>query len=438
VSAAAVALIALVVFVWGLFSVRLGKADLSAPIVFVVIGLLLSQWIQVIEADASPEVIKMLAEVTLVWVLFADAARVGLRELRADLGLYARLLAIGLPLTIAVGAVLAMVMFDGMGFWPALLVGAALAPTDAALGAAVMTDPVVPVRIRRVLNVESGLNDGIATPIVSVAIAGVAAAESVQGAESVTGALNDLVIGVVVGIAAGLVGGRAMRVARRRGWASEESAGPAVLALALAVYAGTLALGGNGFVAAFVAGLVFGHSAGRGGAKEVFYVEQTAGLASLLTWLLFGAAVVPTVVDQADWQVLGYAVLSLTVVRMVPVAVALTRSGLSPPTVAFIGWFGPRGLASIIFALIALEELHAGAERAVAVIGMTVLLSVFAHGLSAKTLAGRFGAVAAEATVVPGEAAPAPHVPVRGLLHRHHDAAVRPETTDGDPRRSAE
>ena len=419
VGPAAIALVMLLVFVWGLFSVRLGRADLSAPIVFVVVGYLLSQGLEVIESNGSPEAIKVLAEVTLVWVLFADAARVGLRELRADLGLYARLLAIGLPLTIAAGAVLAVLMFDGMGFWLALLVGAALAPTDAALGAAVMIDPAVPERVRRVLNVESGLNDGIATPVVSVAIAGAAAAESVQGAESVGGALNDLVIGLAVGIIAGLVGGRAMRVARRRGWASEESAGPAVLALALAVYAGSLALGGNGFVAAFVAGLVFGNSAGRGGVKEVFYVEQTAGLVSLLTWLLFGAVVVPTVVDHTDWRSLVYALLSLTVVRMVPVAIALTRSGLSPPTVMFIGWFGPRGLASIIFALIALEELHTEAERAVALIGLTVLLSVFAHGLSAKQLGSRYGAVVADSAVASVGGKPAPHLPVRGLLHRH-------------------
>jgi NhaP-type Na+/H+ or K+/H+ antiporter len=416
---AAVALVALIVFVWGLLSVRLGRADLSAPIVFVAVGLLLSEGLRVIEPETSREVIKVLAEVTLVWVLFADAARVRLRELRADAGLYARLLAVGLPLTIVAGTLLAMVVFDGMGFWLALLVGAALAPTDAALGASVMTDPAVPGRIRRVLNVESGLNDGIATPIVSVAIAGAAAAASVQGAPNLGGAFVELAIGLAAGLVVGVAGGAAMRVARRRGWASGDLAGPAVLALALGTYAVTLELGGNGFVAAFVAGLAFGSSAGRGGAKEVFYVEQTAGLVSMLTWLLFGAVAVPTIIGQADWQVVGYAVLSLTVVRMLPVAIALARSGVSPPTVAFIGWFGPRGLASIIFALLALEELHEGSDRAVAVIGMTVLLSVFAHGLSAKPLASRYG----PGIAVPDPAGPqgeaAPQIPVRGLLQRH-------------------
>jgi sodium/hydrogen antiporter len=253
---------------------------------------------------------------------------------------------------------------------------------------------------------------------------------------SLGGALADLAIGLAVGVVVGLVGGRAMRLARARGWVSEDFAGPAVLALALTAYAGTLWLGGNGFVAAFVAGLVFGNFAGRGSATEVFYVEQTAGLVSLLTWLVFGAVAVPIVVEHADWQVVVYAVLSLTVVRMLPVGLALFGAELSPRTVAFIGWFGPRGLASIIFAVLALDELHAGADRAVAdravaVIGMTVLLSVFAHGLSAKPLASRFAATVAGNSAAPPEGQAAPQMPVRGLLHatrprRQHVQAPEP------------
>ncbi len=426
--AAAVALIALMVFGWGLFSARFARADLSAPIVFVAVGLILSEVTHSIEPELSHEAIKIIAEVTLVWVLFADAARVRLPDLRADLGLYTRLLAVGLPLTMAAGTLLALVLFDGMGVWMALLIGAALAPTDAALGAAVMTNPAVPERVRRVLNVESGLNDGIATPVVTVAIAGAAAAAGVQGTPSLGGAFADLAIGLAGGVVVGGVGGLAMRRARRRGWATEDLAGPGVLALAVAAYAGTLWLGGNGFVAAFVAGLAFGNFAGRGGVKEVFYVEQTAGLVSLVTWLIFGAVAVPIVLEHTDWQVIGYAILSLTVVRMLPVALALTGSGLSPPTVSFIGWFGPRGLASIIFAVIALEDLHAEADQAVAVIGMTVLLSVLAHGLSAKPLATRYGATVADLIQPTGAGLTQPAV--RGLLRRHpHPAST--SSSDG-------
>jgi NhaP-type Na+/H+ or K+/H+ antiporter len=418
--AAGITVIALVVFGWGLLSARLSKADLSAPMVFVGVGVMLSEVLDVIDPNVSHETIKVLAELTLVLVLFADAARVRLRDLQADLGLYARLLGLGLPLTILAGTMLALVLFDGMGFWIALLIGAALAPTDAALGAAVMTDPAVPMRVRRVLNVESGLNDGIATPVVTVAIAGAA----VEGAHAPTvgGALVDLAIGVAIGIAVGLAGGRAMRAARRRGWASEDLAGPAVLSLSLVAYAGTLAVDGNGFVAAFVGGLLFGNVAGRGGAKEVFFVEQTAGLISLMTWLLFGAVAVPIAWREADWQVVVYAVLSLTAVRILPVLLGLLGAGLSRSTVAFIGWFGPRGLASIIFALIALEDLHGAVDRAVAVIATTVLLSVLAHGLSARPLAARFGATNAGAASGPPEV-PGSQPPVRGLLQSHSHAA---------------
>jgi NhaP-type Na+/H+ or K+/H+ antiporter len=194
-------------------------------------------------------------------------------------------------------------------------------------------------------------------------------------------------------------------------------AGPAVLALALAAYAGTLVLGGNGFVAAFVGGLMFGNFGGRGGVKEVFYVEQSAGLVSLLTWLLFGAVAVPILWAEAEWQVVVYAVLSLTLIRMAPVALSLVGSGLDRATVAFVGWFGPRGLASIIFALIALEDLHGAAHRAVAVIATTVLLSVLAHGFSAKPLAARYGA--SYCGEQPGLDGPQGDLPVRGLLQRH-------------------
>ena len=424
--AAAVALVALVIFAWGVFSTRLGRADLSAPIAFVAVGLLLTEGLELIDLGLSHEGVKVLAEVTLVWVLFADAARVSLRDLRAQVGIYARLLGVGLPLTIAAGTMLAMLLFDGIGIWLALLVGAALAPTDAALGAAVMTDPAVPGPVRRVLNVESGLNDGIVTPVVAVAIAGAAVSGGDLGAHSLGGALVDLAVGVAAGLLLGGGGGSAMRMARRRGWASEDLGGPSVLALALAAYAGTVWLDGNGFVAAFVAGLAFGNTAGRGGVTEVYFVEQTSGLASLMTWLVFGAVAVPTVIDHADWRIAGYALLSLTVVRMLPVAVALVGSGVSRPTVAFVGWFGPRGLASIIFALIALEDLDSeAADRAVAIIGMTVLLSVLAHGVSARPLAARYGAAIAgrtPASADTGEAQP----PVRGMLQRHSGADTAP------------
>ena len=379
------------IFVWGTFSAR--ATAISTPIFFVATGVVMAQGLRPLQLELDPHLIKVVAEVTLVWVLFADASRVRNSDLRADSGRYLRLLGLGLPLTIALGALAAVVVL-GVDPWYALLVGAALAPTDAALGSAVMSDRRVPRRDRQTLNVESGLNDGIATPVVLLALAGIAVAAGLDH-ESTGHALLGLLLGFVVGLVVGAGGGALLRIGLRRGWSSDEFAGPAVLALALIAYLGAVAIGANGFVAAFVAGGAYGAFAGRKGEKEVYYVEQTCGLASMISWFFFGAVIIPTLAAGWSWQILVYAVLSLTVVRMLPVAVSLLGSGTDRATVLFLGWFGPRGLASIVFALIALEDLDGvpgPIDQVVSAIGLTVLLSVLAHGLSARPLAGRYAA----------------------------------------------
>jgi len=384
-----VAIILATVFLWSVFAARLGRVGLSSAIVFVAVGFAFTQIFDVLHVPAEPELVKVVAEVTLVWMLFADASAVQLTDFRRDLMVYVRLLGIGLPLTIVLGGLVAVALL-GFGVWPALLVGAALAPTDAALGASVMSDPTVPSRIRRVLNVESGLNDGIATPIVLVAIAGVAADEGIGGVHGPGHALVALLVGLLVGVLVGGAGGVLIRHARRKRWLSEELSGPATLALALLAYTGTLLVDGNGFVAAFVGGLVFGNTAGPGGEKEAYFVEQSADLAAMISWLIFGALAVPAIGHWFEWPVFGYALLSLTAIRMVPVALALLGSGFDRFSVAFIGWFGPRGLASVIFALLALEDLGPAAQEVTATIALTVLLSVGAHGLTARPFATHF------------------------------------------------
>ncbi len=384
-----VTIILATVFLWSVFAARLGRVGLSSAIVFVAVGFAFTQIFDVLHVPGDPELVKVVAEVTLVWMLFADASAVQLTDFRRDLMVYVRLLGVGLPLTILLGGLVAVALL-GFGVWPALLVGAALAPTDAALGASVMSDPTVPSRIRRVLNVESGLNDGIATPIVLVAIAGVAADEGIGGVHGPGHALVALLVGLLVGVLVGGAGGVLIRRARRKRWLSEELTGPATLALALLAYTGTLLVDGNGFVAAFVGGLVFGNTAGPGGEKEAYFVEQSADLAAMISWLIFGALAVPAIGHWFEWPVIGYALLSLTVIRMVPVALALLGSGFDRYSVAFIGWFGPRGLASVIFALLALEDLGPAAQEVTATIALTVLLSVGAHGLTARPFARHF------------------------------------------------
>jgi sodium/hydrogen antiporter len=407
------AVIAAAVFLWGVVSARWERADLSAPMVFTAVGAALAAF-GLVQPSGAVQTLRPLVEVTLVWVLFSDAARVPAHDLRADAGRCLRLLAVGLPLTVVAGWGLAGWMLPGIGGWLALLVGTALAPTDAALGVAVVTNPTVPGRVRRLLSVESGLNDGIVTPVVMLALAGAASAEGLADAPGVAAALLELAVGAGVGVAVGGAGGALLRWARRRGWVAEEFAGIAVLALALAAYAAAVAVEGNGFVAAFCGGLAFGAAAGRRGPAELRFTEQTGSLVSLLVWLGFGAIATPVVVDHLDLATVGYALLSLTVIRMVPVALALTGAGLSRDAVLFIGWFGPRGLASLLFGLLTLEELGAPAEPAVAVIAVTVVLSVLAHGVTAGPLAARYGRAAGNGTTAgtdPGEASVAERTP---------------------------
>jgi NhaP-type Na+/H+ or K+/H+ antiporter len=416
-SASDLAIVAALVFAWGALSARLERFDVTAPIVFVVAGLLLTHGLLTpLGFLPPPELVKALAEITLVLVLFSDASRVGLRDLRADLGLCVRLLAIGLPLAMGLGMLLALGLFHGMSIWLALLVGAALAPTDAALGAGVMVNPAVPERIRRLINVESGLNDGIATPVVLVAIAGAATAEHAASVGP-GAAVAELALGVLIGAVVGGAGGFIVNVARRRGWAEGGFAGSAVLALAVCAYACALALHGNGFIAAFVGGLAYRLCGGPRGERLVPYVEETGALVSLLVWLAFGAVAVWPALQDLTWQTVLYAVLSLTLIRMVPVALSLVGANLGHYAVVFVGWFGPRGLASVVFALLALEDLGKPASTAVSVIAFTVLLSVIAHGVTADPLARRYGPRLAVPAGEPDDQ-PAPPVSERRLIRR--------------------
>ncbi len=415
-SASDLAIVTALIFAWGMLSARLERFDVTAPIAFVIVGVLLTHGpLAPLGFAPTHETVKALAEITLVLVLFSDASRVGLRDLRADMGLCVRLLGIGLPLTIGLGTLLAFALFHGLGIWLALLVGAALAPTDAALGAGMMVNPAVPARIRRLINVESGLNDGIATPVVLVAVAGAGTAAASGGPGE---AVAELALGVLIGAVVGGAGGFVVQVARRRGWAEGGFAGSAVLALAVCAYACALALHGNGFIAAFVGGIAFGAVGGRSGERLVPFVEETGALVSLLVWLAFGAIAVVPALTGLTWQTVVYAGLSLTLIRMVPVALALAGARLGGTAVALVGWFGPRGLASVVFALLALEDLgqHV-AGPAVSVIGLTVLVSVIVHGATADPLARRYGPRIAQAAGGADDAS-LPGLPERRLVRR--------------------
>jgi NhaP-type Na+/H+ or K+/H+ antiporter len=378
---------------FALVSRRLGRWSITAPIVFMVAGFALTRS-GVVDSDVSVEEIRVVAEATLVLALFDDASRVPVRALRQDAGLPARLLGIGLPLAMVAGTLAGALLFRGHSWFVLAALAAILAPTDAALGATIMDEPRIPERLRRLVNVESGLNDGLATPFVLFLLAGATAEESgTSVTQAAVSALQELAIAVVLGLVVGVVGARLLAWVRIRGWSDPRLEPVGVLAMAMLTYALALVTGGNGFVAAFVGGLAFGQARPRDGEDdELELTEELGTLLGFAVWLGFGV-IVERLLPGVTPAMVGYAVLSLTVVRMVPTALALIGGGLPRDDVLLVGWLGPRGLASIIFAILSLEWLDgADAELVVGTVTTTVVLSVLAHGLSAGPLARRYAA----------------------------------------------
>ncbi|MGH3083395.1 MAG: cation:proton antiporter [Gaiellaceae bacterium] len=365
----------------------------TPAMVFVAVGLLVGpEVLGWIGTESSSAEVRALAEATLALVLFCDASRIDLRLLRREVGVPLRLLGVGLPLTIALGAVAAAVIFDQLTVWEAVILAIVLAPTDAALGQAVVTEPRVPARIRQGLNVESGLNDGICVPLLFAAVA-LADVESEisEGRSAATLLLEEIGYGVVGGVVGGLVVAAIVIYAGRRGliagpWLPVIPAAGAALA-----YGTASALDGSGFIAAFVAGMTFRLALGSDPGQINELSEQVGNVLNGITFLLFGAILLGPALGELSWELALYAVLSLTLVRMLPVAIAMLGSRAKPPTIGFLGWFGPRGLASIVFAVIVIEESNLPHENLIVLaIYLTVGLSVFAHGVSAAPLADRY------------------------------------------------
>lgn len=379
--------LALFVLVFGLVSRRLEETPITPPISFVLFGLLIGPaFLGWITLDVEDEIIRLLAEFTLILVLFTDASRINLDSLRREHNLPVRMLAIGLPLTIIAGTLTALVLFNTLDIWEAALIGAILAPTDAALGQAVVSSPRVPVRIRQTLNVESGLNDGISLPVITVLIALAVAADDV-GADTMGLALFTLAqvtLGPLVGIAVGYVGGKLVEYATKSSWMNGSFQRLASLALAFLAYFGAELVSGNGFIAAFCAGLTVGNVTRATCDCLYEFAEAEGQLLTLLIFTIFGAVMIVPALEATTWMTVLYALLSLTVIRLIPVALSLLGLRLQWATLLFLGWFGPRGLASILFGLLVLEnEFITNSEAIFQIVVFTVLLSVFAHGLSA-------------------------------------------------------
>jgi len=383
---------------YALFSRVLDRASITSQIVMLVLGVGFGVAIQgSSEIAFDTELLAVAGELALILALVVDAARIDIGALRRGAALPLRLLVIGLPLTIVAGTAGALLVLPGLTLIEAIIVGALLAPTDAALGAMVVNSRIVPRRIRQALNVESGLNDGLVTPIVLVAASLAVAGGDPAEASWITDAVAEIALGAIAGVVVGVLGALAVRLAVTRGWMLEGTHWIVVPAIGLLAWYVAHELGGNVFVAAFAAGLATTAAYGQVPKSFLDFAEVGSELVGLSVFFLFGTLLVP-MADAMSVPTVIYAVLSLTVVRMLPVAVALRGTRLRGPTVAFIGWFGPRGLASIVLTLVALGD---GAGRppfgapVVSAVALTIALSVILHGLSAGPAVTRYGAFVA-------------------------------------------
>jgi len=381
-------------FLYSLVASRLEKTPVNGAVIYVAAGMLFGPHILgLVDLPLSDEGLSQLAEIALAVCLFTDSANAKLDVLRSVQAIPIRLLLIGLPLTIVLGVGFAWLLFGELGLLQVALIGVLLAPTDASLGKAVVTNPAVPTKVRESLNIESGLNDGICVPLILFLITIAEGSVEMEESRGLVWSLMVQVIGIgaVVGVLLGAVGGFALRAATVRRWVEGTWIQIPIIALSLLCFGLAQWIGGSGFIASFLGGLTFGFFTKRHKSQFLKAAEGTADVFAMLTWFAFGTLVLRFLIIGLQWQVFVYAVLSLTVVRMLPVALCLIGKDLQRDTILFLGWFGPRGLASIVFLSMVVAKELPGTETIVSASVWTILLSVVLHGISANPLASVYG-----------------------------------------------
>ena len=377
------------IFVYSLLSHRIEGSIVTAPMIFVVLGLLISpDGFDIIALGPTNTLVLAFAEIALVLILFSDAARINFNALKGNRSYPMRLLIIGLPLTIFAGSVTAILLFTNIALPEAALIGAILSPTDAGLGQAIVNSPMVPSRIRQALNVESGLNDGGAIPFFALFLVMAEAEKSnIPAVYWLSFAAEQIGLGILVGVLVGLIGGYFVNRAIEKGLMRGRFQWIGFLSLAIISFVVADALGGSGFIAAFVGGIATTITGEHVGESIIEFTSAWGELFSLAVFFIFGI-IAASLVGGVTWFAVLYAILSLTVIRMIPVAVSMAKTRLQSSSVLFMGWFGPRGLASIVLLLITLNEAPGipGLSTIMVVVTLTVLFSIFAHGLSANPL----------------------------------------------------
>ena len=389
------AVIAAFLLIYSLIAGRFESRLVNGPLLFMLVGWLLGQGgVGLLSLSINSEGIKLLAELSLVIVLFNDAANTNWQVLQANRQLPIRLLLIGLPLTLVCGALFGHWLFPNLPLLEMAILSTILAPTDAALGKAVVSNPVVPAPVREGLNQESGLNDGICVPVLLLLLALIAPTEQHAGTATlaITLMLEEIGIGLLVAFVLTSLTIRLLKASYLNGWQLPLWRQLTMPGLALLCFALAQTLGGSGFIAAFVGGLLIGRRLGEHTHAYMDSCEGYGDLLSVVIWMVFGATLLPTLPELMQWQYWLYAVASLTLLRMVPVWLSLIGTGLKPELKLFIGWFGPRGLASIVFAVMVLQNPPAliGQRPNIATLLCTIILSVILHGLTANPWVERF------------------------------------------------
>ncbi|CAI8977870.1 sodium/hydrogen antiporter [Pseudomonas sp. IT-P253] len=386
-----IALLAAFLLTYSIFAGRFESRLLNGPLMFMLAGLILGPaFLGILQPRIDKDGLKLLAELTLAIVLFSDAANADLKVLRANEGLPLRLLMIGLPLTIVGGWLVGVWLFPQVPPLELAILATLLAPTDAALGKAVVSNSKVPASVREGLNVESGLNDGICVPVLLMFLA-LLVEEQTQSPLSLALELvvEELGIGAFIGIALTLIAWLLQRYSGKHRWQTPMWSQLTLPGLAILCFATAQTLGGSGFIAAFVGGLLASFLFTEQKHQMLKASDEFASLLSVITWVIFGALVIPWAWSNLTLNIWLYSVLSLTVIRILPVLISLVGTRFDFETRLFIGWFGPRGLASIVFAVMILTYPLQASRTLVSAAVCTVLLSVLLHGLSANPWVAR-------------------------------------------------
>lgn len=406
----------LLILAYSLISKRLRGSVVSSTMIFVAAGIILgSKTIGVIDISLDDAMVLLVAEIALVLILFSDASRINISAFKGSADMSLRLLVLGMPLTIAFGTVLALLFFTELSIAEAAIIGVILSPTDAGLGKAVVNSPLVPKKIRHTLNIESGLNDGLSVPFLLLFIAFAEAGTPSQSPQFwIRFGIEEIGIGILVGVGIGLIGSYLMKRSKEKEWMTGTSKRLVFAILALFLWIIADILGGSGFIAAFVGGLITAWMFGKVEEEYVTFIEAEGQLIILAVFFLFGGIIVSKFPDITA-VVVVYALLSLTIIRMIPVAISLIGKHLHAQSITFMGWFGPRGLASIVLGLTLLDETTElkGIDQIIIIVMTTVLFSVFAHGISANPLIKIYNEKTNKLDEKSSEKAPVSEMPVR-------------------------